>query len=98
MHDCMFRPNVYPLQMCVAGQPKKQSIEPTNTRLSIRERRRSVTPAQGPSELEPDTDFLGTAGRREVELAHKQEETGATTQWGFLCIPTSPPADLDTSV
>lgn len=39
------------------------------------------------SELECDTDFLGTTGRREVQLAHKQEMAEATTQWGFLFIP-----------
>ena len=39
------------------------------------------------SEQECDTDFLGTTGRREVQLAHKQEMAGATTQWGFLFAP-----------
>lgn len=40
------------------------------------------------SERECDTDFLGTTGRREVQLAHKQEMAGATTQWDFLFIPS----------
>lgn len=52
----------------------------------------SDTHKQSWSELECDTDFLGTTGRREVQLAHKQEMAGATTQWGFLYIP-SPPHD-----
>lgn len=51
-----------------------------------------LTRTQSWSELECDTDFLGTTGRREVQLAHKQEMAGATTQWGFLCAP-SPPHD-----
>lgn len=50
------------------------------------------THTQSWSELECDTDFLGTTGRREVQLAHKQEMAGATTQWGFLFTP-SPPHD-----
>lgn len=49
------------------------------------------------SELECDTDFLGTTGRREVQLAHKQEMAGTTTQWGFLYTTTThhpPPPPL----
>lgn len=70
---------------------------------------RSRDPSESWSELECDTDFLGTTGRREVQLAHKQEMAGATAQWGFLCIPspthklltshllTSPVSDLSKS-
>lgn len=39
------------------------------------------------SKQECVTDFLGTAGRREVWRAHKQEMAVATTQWGFLSTP-----------
>lgn len=47
----------------------------------------SDTRTQSWSELECDTDFLGTTGRRQVQLAHKQEMAGATTQWGFRISP-----------
>lgn len=46
------------------------------------------SPTQCRSELECDEDFLGTAGRREVQLAHKQEAAEATNTMG---LPVYPP-------
>lgn len=40
------------------------------------------------SKLDCHADFLGTTGRREVQLAHKQEMARATTQWDFPSAPS----------
>lgn len=40
------------------------------------------------SQQECDTNFLGTAGRRKAQLAHKQETAGVSTQWDFLLSPS----------
>lgn len=50
---------------------------------------------QRPSELECDEeDFLGTTGRREVQLAHKQEAAEATDTMGFPVYPPTLPNDF----
>lgn len=65
------------------GRKKKQKPAGTDTAETLR--RLSRTPSR--SELECDEDFLGTTGRREVQLAHKQETAEATNTMGFPVYP-----------
>lgn len=60
---------------------KKTKKKPAGTDTAETLRRLSRTRSR--SELECDEDFLGTTGRREVQLAHKQETAEATNTMGF---------------
>lgn len=64
----------------------KQQTGPIFTTAMCRHAGHGANPEQ-----ECDTDFLGTTGRRrEAQLAHKQEMSGAGAQWGFLRPPPPP--------
>lgn len=64
---------------------KNKKKNPAGTDTAETLRRLSRTPSR--SELECDEDFLGTTGRREVQLAHKQETAEATNTMGFPVYP-----------
>lgn len=64
---------------------KKTKKNPAGTDTAETLRRLSRTRSR--SELECDEDFLGTTGRREVQLAHKQETAEATNTMGFPVYP-----------
>lgn len=79
MRPCCLSTVSYPSNQPMGRKPAGSDTAKTLRRLS---QMRSW------SELECDEDFLGTTGRREVQLAHKQEAAEATNTMG---LPVYPP-------
>lgn len=67
----------------VNGDENKKKTAGTDTA----EKLRRLSRTRSRSELECDEDFLGTTGRKEVQLAHKQETAEATNTMGFPVYP-----------